>query len=262
MFYTSNNNPADREFFAQALQRFQRMFTRVVALDNVILFDRNLGFWNDPDFTRAFKNTARTPTDRTLELRLNTLAWAATHALGVDGDFVECGVYQGFCSAFLADYLNFATVAKSYYLYDTFTGIPEEFDSESNNHQAFAEPGLYQSVRERFAAYPNVHVVAGVVPDTLHQTAPEKIAFLHLDMNSAKSEIAALDVLFERVNPGGVIVFDDYGWLAYRAQQVAEDKFVRERGYRILELPTGQGLLFKRCDTDGRAPPASIEAGG
>jgi hypothetical protein len=246
MFYLRTGNPEDKQFFEQALERMQRMFNRMIALDNVILFDRNLGYQQDAEFVRAFRGNARTAQDATLELRLNTLAWAGSHALNVPGDFVECGVFQGFCSAFLADYLNFGAVDKAYYLYDTFAGIPAEYDSERHSSPVMAEPGLYEKVCERFAAYPNVHVVRGVVPDTLHRESPAQIAFLHLDMNSSKSEIAALDVLFDRVSSGGVIVFDDYGWLTYQAQQVAEAAFVRARGYGILELPTGQGLLFKR----------------
>ena len=31
-----------------------------------------------------------------------------------------------------------------------------------------------------------------------------------------------------------------------RAQKLAEDAFMAKRGYKILELPTGQGLLIKR----------------
>jgi hypothetical protein len=83
------------------------------------------------------------------------------------------------------------------------------------------------------------------VPDSFSEALPERIAFLHLDMNSSNSEIAALDILFDRVSPGGAIVFDDYGWLSYQAQQHAEDAFMAERGHRILELPTGQGLVIK-----------------
>ncbi len=246
MFYLKTDDPADKQFFEQALLRMQRMFRRMLALDNVILFDRTLGYQQDAEFLRAFRGNTRTEQERSLELRCNTLAWAGAHALHVPGDFVECGVYQGFSSAFLADYLNFATVGKSFYLYDTFAGIPEGYDTENKDHPALAEPGLYEGVRERFAAYPNVRIVRGIVPDTLHQEGAERIAFLHLDMNSSKSEIAALDVLFDRVTPGGIIVFDDYGWLAYQAQQIAEDAFLRARDYRVLELPTGQGLLFKR----------------
>jgi predicted O-methyltransferase YrrM len=65
-------------------------------------------------------------------------------------------------------------------------------------------------------------------------------------MNSAASELAVLNALFERVSPGGMIVFDDYGWSGYIQQKIAEDKFMTQRGYTILELPTGQGLVVKQ----------------
>jgi len=52
-------------------------------------------------------------------------------------------------------------------------------------------------------------------------------------------------MLFDRVVPGGAIVFDDYGWNGYRPQKDAEDAFLAARGYSVLELPTGQGLLIK-----------------
>jgi len=91
MFYLRNSDPADKQFFEQALQRFRHMFSRMIALDNVILFDRNLGYQKDPDFVRAFRNATLTAQDGTLELRLNTLAWAGTHALQVAGDFVDAG---------------------------------------------------------------------------------------------------------------------------------------------------------------------------
>ena len=45
---------------------------------------------------------------------------------------------------------------------------------------------------------------------------------------------------------GGVVVFDDYGWKLFEKQKIAEDDFMRGRGYEILELPTGQGLVTKR----------------
>lgn len=50
-------------------------------------------------------------------------------------------------------------------------------------------------------------------------------------------------LLFDRVAPGAVIVFDDYGWLGCRPQRLAEDAWLAKRGYRVLELPTGQGLV-------------------
>jgi O-methyltransferase len=81
----------------------------------------------------------------------------------------------------------------------------------------------------------------------LAEVAPRRIAFLHVDMNNAQAELGALDALFERVSPGGMIVFDDYGWSGYRDQKLAVDEFMRDRGHAVLELPTGQGLVVKRA---------------
>jgi hypothetical protein len=52
--------------------------------------------------------------------------------------------------------------------------------------------------------------------------------------------------LFDRVAVGGVVIFDDYGWILHKKQKDAEDRFMSERGQEILELATGQGLLIKR----------------
>jgi predicted O-methyltransferase YrrM len=64
-------------------------------------------------------------------------------------------------------------------------------------------------------------------------------------MNNAEAEIGALEVLWDRVVPGAVVILDDYGWAGCLEQKRAEDVFLTERGYQVLELPTGQGLLIK-----------------
>jgi hypothetical protein len=72
---------------------------------------------------------------------------------------------------------------------------------------------------------------------------------MHIDLNSADAEIGVLEVLFDRVSPGGIIVLDDYGWLAYEKQKIVEDEFFGRRNHSVLELPTGQGLVIKRNST-------------
>jgi O-methyltransferase len=64
-------------------------------------------------------------------------------------------------------------------------------------------------------------------------------------MNSPGPELAALEVLYDQISPGGVIVIDDYGWTIFRKQKEIADNFMPARGQSILELPTGQGLCVK-----------------
>jgi hypothetical protein len=48
------------------------------------------------------------------------------------------------------------------------------------------------------------------------------------------------------ISPGGMIVLDDYGWSDYRDKKDSGNEFVQSRGLRVLELPTGLGLVVKR----------------
>lgn len=54
-----------------------------------------------------------------------------------------------------------------------------------------------------------------------------------------------MELLYDRITPGAIIVLDDYGWLGYRDQKLALDPFFEARGHKVLELPTGQGLVIK-----------------
>jgi O-methyltransferase len=237
--------------FREAISVMRTIFDRVQAGDNLITFSRSAGFFEDTAFRAAMERHALNDQEKSLGWRVHTLLWAAQQALHVEGDFVECGVWKGFCFGVVTHYLNWPAIPKNLYLYDTFSGIPESYNSENRsnavyNQQNAEDPdAIFKAAQARFEGMENVHLVRGTVPETFVQACPEKIALLHLDMNSAASEIAALDVLWDRVVSGGIIVFDDYGWAAYSAQKQAEDAFMAERGHTILELPTGQGLLVK-----------------
>lgn len=209
--------------------------------DNLITFDKNLSFLHDARFMAAFEAHAQTKIEKGIIWRTAVLAWAAKNALRLEGDLVECACYKGVSARIVCDYLDFAAQDRRYYLYDLFEHDP------SMPHHAMTEhgDGLYEQVKARFADFPNVVVTRGRVPDTFAQAAPDRIAFLHIDMNNAEAEIAVLDHLFDRLVPGAVIILDDYGWLFYRRQKYAHDKWFGARGYSVLELPTGQGMVIK-----------------
>lgn len=218
--------------------------------DMLIGLWRNLSFRQDQKFMSCFYDEAADDQEKSLIWRLHTLAWAAKNALNVEGDFVECGVFKGFCSAVILKYLDFQAIPRQAYLYDTFEGLPAKTSTEEER-LAWAYPentdDIYSEVCAKFSKYKNVTIVRGIVPDSFAKAIPEKIAFLHIDMNSAQAEMLALESLFERVTPGGLIVFDDFGWTCNVNQMTAELAFMTERGHAVLELPTGQGVVIKHA---------------
>ncbi|HVC61322.1 MAG TPA: TylF/MycF/NovP-related O-methyltransferase [Acetobacteraceae bacterium] len=210
--------------------------------DNLITFNHTRGFLSEPRFVKAVVAAHPEPSERSIAWRTHTLCWAADSALATPGDFVECGTYKGYSAEVLMHFTG-GLPGRWLWLYDLFD--PGGGAGEGPRQPDHA-PGLADQVRARFRAWDNVAVTQGKVPDVLARAAPDQIAFLHIDMNNAEAEQGALEVLFDRVSPGGMIVFDDYGWTYYRAQMDAVDAFMGARGLSVLELPTGQGLAVKR----------------
>lgn len=175
--------------------------------------------------------------------RTHMLCWAARSAASIAGDFVECGTYRGYSAAVVTEYLGFDNLDKRFFLYDTFQ-VPS--GGQANPALPGHHAGLLREVRARFSAYTNVVTVQGRLPDVLADDAPERIAFLHMDLNDAAAERATLERLFPRLTPGALVIFDDYGWAGFRATRDAVRAFAEAQGHPIAELPTGQGLLIRR----------------
>lgn len=211
--------------------------------DNLLTWGRNLSALDDTPFMEAWRTNIESPSDETILWRRYILACAAFHAVQLDGDFVECGAYTGVGVKTVMDYLGGPTFPKTFWAYDVFDHDPSMLNPAMPAHG----PPLHEHVVRKFEAYPQVRVVRGTIPTSFADACPERIAYLHIDLNQATAEIAALDHLFERLVPGAMLVLDDYEWGGtYRPQKLAEDVWFDARGYRVMPLPTGQGLVFKR----------------
>ena len=183
--------------------------------------------------------------------RAYTACWAAKHGLGLEGDFVECGVERGGLARTIIEYLEFESIPKRYWLLDTFCGLDEAQISPLERERGFAEryrlryPDCYAEVQQTFSRYPNVEIVRGVVPDTLPQVTAEKVAYLSIDMNCVAPEIAAAEFFWPKMSSGALMVLDDYGFDPHIEQKKAFDQFAARHGVMILSLPTGQGMILK-----------------
>lgn len=95
-----------------------------------------------------------------------------------------------------------------------------------------------QSILEA-KGFGNVLLRPGDVVDTLPKYLTEfpatRLAMLHLDMDVKEPTEFALELLFDRVVPGGLIVIDDYGAVAGATEAV--DTFISARRLKLEKLP-------------------------
>jgi len=228
--------------------------------DGLRVLQRSLDALDEPRFREAYRQgmdsghkicrAQGSKTDINIDWRVYTCCWAAQYATRLAGDFVECGVNTGIISLAVCHYVNFASLEKKFYLFDTYEGIPVELMSDGERQARMREnqdfySDCYELTRQNFAPFPNAQLVKGMVPASLDTVDIPSVAYLSIDMNIAAPEIAAMEHFWERLVPGGIVVFDDYGFLHYREQYLGLNEFARQRNVQIYTLPTGQGLLLK-----------------
>jgi O-methyltransferase len=224
---------------AKALQP-NRAGAHAFLADDLLAWFRTLGFLDEPQFVQACGEHASDPVIRARIWRVHTLCWAARSCLGIEGDYVDLGCYDGKTVEIIARYLGFAQQGRRYYVYDLFDNPPEEARKVAHG------PGLQGPVEDRLRGFGDIRVVGGRLPESLEAAMPARIAFAQLDLNSADAELACLERLFERLSPGAILVLDDYGFVRYRESHAREKAFFGARSTPVLELPTGQGLVVKR----------------
>jgi predicted O-methyltransferase YrrM len=71
------------------------------------------------------------------------------------------------------------------------------------------------------------------------------VAFIHIDMNRPSPEEAAMRHFWPRLNPGGVMVLDDYAYVGFESSHRSANRVAADLGFSIVALPTGQGLAIK-----------------
>lgn len=176
---------------------------------------------------------------------LHRLAWHGAH---VDGEFAECGVYRGGTAHVIAHALGQApNVGKRFHLFDTFKGLPALADKDPTGHKSgeFGDVSLGE-VKDYLRGFPFVVYHPGVIPSTFQEVKDESFAFVHVDIDLLQSAQDCCSFFYDRVTPGGVMIFDNYGFMRYKVgEKRAVDEFFRDKKELPISLPTGQCLVFK-----------------
>lgn len=226
----------------------------------------NANFLQDPKFQHAMKRAALSHTHYPIEWRIHIVLWAAQNAMRIEGDFVECGVNRGFTTSAVLDYLDWNKThnGRRFYLMDTFNGLVKDqinpAEQKIGRYEEFKDiyTECYSLTKQNFSEFKDVVLIRGMIPDTLKECPARKVAFMHIDMNCAEPEVAALRYFWPKMTNGAIIVADDYAYHGYLPQKQAIDALGQELGFSVLSLPTGGGMIIKQSDANSRGLLARI----
>jgi O-methyltransferase len=172
--------------------------------------------------------------------RLENIEYCAARVFadGVAGDFLEAGVCQGGAAIFMrALQVAHGEERRLTWLADSFEGLPAptlEQDRGLDLHEA-VQPWLAASlaaVQDNFRTYEllsnEVRFLPGWFADTLFDAPVGPLAILRIDADLYLSTRQALEALYDKVEPGGFVIVDDYH--IFPPCRAAVDEFRAERG--------------------------------
>jgi O-methyltransferase len=184
----------------------------------------------------------------------------------IEGAFVECGVWRGGSSMAAALWMLTDRVKqRELWLYDTFAGMTDPTEEDVRARDGLRASAKFEASRRAepkarsdwfwaeasledvnanllSTGYPRerIRLVQGPVEDTIPSEIPDRIALLRLDTDWYASTRHELEHLFPRLQPGGILIVDDYHY--WRGSRKAVDEYFAEAGV---------APFFSRIGTNG-----------
>lgn len=207
-------------------------------------------FAHDQDFESLYAEMVESwSPGKDVRWRMWLLSTVAQQCQELPGNFAEFGTWRGGCAYMILGRTKVAA-GHRFFLFDTFTGIPADRLTTRERRQGFVgahEDTSVEYVEALLAPWrPRYELCPGDIFQTLDTVDVGRLSFAHIDLNAAAPSGRALDFAYERMLPGGIIVFDDYGDWPYKDQREVIDEFFRERPEKPIVLPTCQALVVKR----------------
>lgn len=174
--------------------------------------------------------------------------WTLIRSLGkVPGDVLEVGVWRGGTGAILAAACQHAGQERKVYLADTFEGVVK-----AGKHDPRYQGGEHADTSEgqvRDLAHGlglnNVEILKGVFPEDTAHMGPEKIAFLHCDVDVYESASDVVAWVLPRLSVGGIMVFDDYGFNGCEGITRYCNELSTNPGLQFIYNLNGHAVFFK-----------------
>ena len=161
----------------------------------------------------------------------------------LDGDIAECGVFEG-ASAYLM-FERTESKRKRIHLFDSFEGLSSPSTVDGNYWVKGDLSMSEQVVRSNLPESERILYYKGWIPEKFTMVSDVRFSLVHLDVDLYQPTHDSLIFFYPRMDVGGIIVCDDYGFDSCPGAKKALDNFFIDKE-KIIKVPTGQAFIIKR----------------
>ncbi len=163
----------------------------------------------------------------------------------VDGDTVECGSYQGATSYLICAFIQQHGQSKAHHIFDSFEGLGKP-EKEDGGYWKEGDLSTSEEVcRNNLSAFGFVKYYKGWIPGRFAEVKEMRFSFVHIDVDLYQPTLDSVRFFYERLNKGGIIICDDYGFSTCPGAKKAIDDFFKEKPEQAVMLTTGQSFIIK-----------------
>ena len=177
---------------------------------------------------------------------LNELFKLTSH---LPGDVVECGVYKGGSAFFLARHIAESARNKRLCLFDSFEGLSLPAAIDGHHWSAGDLSSTIEEVRAALAPLgplPFVEFYRGWIPERFPEVADRCFCFVHIDLDLYQPTLDAISFFYPRMEAGGIILLDDYGFESCPGVTAAIDQYMSGKPEPVVNLASGGALIVRR----------------
>lgn len=172
------------------------------------------------------------------------------HSMNPAAAVLEVGVWRGGTAGIMAQQLSNVKSKATLYLADTFSGV-----AKAGAHDSFYTGGehsdtsqyIVEDLLKNKSKYPHFKILKGIFPDDTADKIPvsEQFGLCHIDVDVYTSAKDILDWVWDKLIPGGVVVFDDYGFHSCTGVTKLVEEYFYHTDRQVIHNLNGHALMIK-----------------
>lgn len=163
---------------------------------------------------------------------------------------LEVGVWRGGTAAVMAQQLANVKSKATLYLADTFSGVAKAGSNDSfytGGEHSDTSQYIVEDLLKNKSRYPHFKILKGIFPeDTADKILiTEQFGLCHIDVDVYTSAKDILEWVWDKLIPGAVVVFDDYGFHSCTGVTKLVEEYRDHDDMQIIHNLNGHALMIK-----------------